>query len=92
MNVMDSALPIAVGRVDTQGRLTEAESKLHELNARAGGSIGAPLAVPQIATLTRLAQRLGITISRHVIVLRESRRCEGKDNHGGQSRTHGGLL
>ncbi|OSZ63667.1 PAS domain-containing sensor histidine kinase [Sphingomonas sp. IBVSS2] len=34
---------------------------------RAGGTIGAPLAVPQIATLARLSQRLGIAISRNVI-------------------------
>ncbi|WP_431470658.1 sensor histidine kinase [Sphingosinithalassobacter sp. LHW66-3] len=67
MNAIDPALPIAIGRVDAKGRLLDAESRLAELNARAGGAPGKPLAVPQIATLARLAQRLGIAISRHVI-------------------------
>ncbi|MEI9927056.1 MAG: ATP-binding protein [Sphingomonas sp.] len=67
MNAIDPTLPTAIGQVDSQGRLVDAESRLHELNARAGGAIGAPLAVPQIATLARLAQRLGISISRNVI-------------------------
>ncbi|WP_448664830.1 ATP-binding protein [Sphingomonas sp. CJ20] len=66
MNVMDPALPIAIGRVDPHGRLIDAESRLYELNDRAGGTIGGPLAVPQIATLARLAQRLGIAISRSI--------------------------
>ncbi|MCW3837770.1 HAMP domain-containing histidine kinase [Sphingomonas canadensis] len=64
---MDPTLPVAIGRVDSEGRLIEAEARLFELNERAGGSIGAPLAVPQIATLARLAHRLGIGISRNVI-------------------------
>lgn len=67
MNIIDPRLPTSVGRVDTSGRLVDAEARLEELNERAGGSIGAPLAVPQIATLVRLAQRLGIGISRNVI-------------------------
>ncbi|MEI9850686.1 MAG: ATP-binding protein [Sphingomonas sp.] len=67
MNAIDPALPIAIGRVDRDGKLIEAEARLFELNERAGGSIGAPLAVPQIATLARLAHRLGIGISRNVI-------------------------
>lgn len=57
----------AQGRVDRQGRLVEAESALLELHLRAGGVEGGALAVPQIATLARLAQRLGILISRAVI-------------------------
>jgi PAS domain-containing protein len=67
MNAIDPAMPVAMGHVDSDGRLTEAEGRLAELNLRAGGSLGAPLAVPQIATLARLAQRLGISISRNVI-------------------------
>lgn len=55
------------GRVDPGGRLVEAEQRLHDLNARAGGALGAPLAVPQIATIARLAQRLGILVSRAVV-------------------------
>lgn len=67
MNAVEPALPATVGRLDSRGRLIEAEPLLLELNARAGGRIGAPLAVPSIAAIARLAQRLGITISRNVI-------------------------
>ncbi|MBS0479460.1 MAG: HAMP domain-containing histidine kinase [Proteobacteria bacterium] len=55
------------GLVDGDGRLIEAGAPLDELNARAGGAIGQPFAVPQVAVLARLAQRLGITVSRHVL-------------------------
>ncbi|MGL4312749.1 MAG: ATP-binding protein, partial [Sphingomonas sp.] len=41
--------------------------RLSDLNARAGGALGAPIAVPQLATLARLAKRLGILVSRSVI-------------------------
>jgi PAS domain-containing protein len=67
MNAIDPALPLAIGRLDSAGRLVEAEPRLLELNERAGGDVGAPLAVPQIATLARLSQRLGIAISRNVV-------------------------
>lgn len=67
MNVIDPRLPPVHGRVDAQGRLVEADARLNELNARAGGAIGQPLAVPQLATLARLAQRLGILVSRSVV-------------------------
>lgn len=67
MNVINSSLPVAIGRVDADGRLVDAEPRLAELNQRAGGAVGDPLAVPQLAALARLAQRLGIGISRSVI-------------------------
>lgn len=52
------------GRVDREGRLIEAGPRLADLHRAAGGDDGGALAVPQIAALARLAQRLGITISR----------------------------
>ena len=55
------------GRVDAEGRLIEADPPLAELNQRAGGGERGMLSVPQIATLARLARRLGITISRAAI-------------------------
>ncbi len=67
MNAHDLTMPLAIGRLDSGGRLVDAEPLLLELNQRAGGAQGAPLAVPQIAALARLAQRLGIAISRNVI-------------------------
>lgn len=68
MNALDSLLPPVRGLVDGDGRLLEADERLEELNARAGGAIGAPLAVPQVATLARLARRLKIMVSRGVTV------------------------
>ncbi len=67
MNAHDPVMPMAIGRLDSGGRLIDAERLLLELNQRAGGVPGAPLAVPQIAALARLSQRLGIAISRNVI-------------------------
>ena len=55
------------GRLDAELRLVEAEPRLAALQRSAGGEIGGPLAVPQIATLARLARRLGITISRPAV-------------------------
>ncbi|QDZ07213.1 HAMP domain-containing histidine kinase [Sphingomonas panacisoli] len=55
------------GLVDRDGRLIEAGGPLDELNTRAGGALGQPFAVPQVAVLAHLAQRLGVTVSRHVL-------------------------
>jgi len=52
------------GRLDGEGRLVEADPRLAALQRGAGGEEGGPLAIPQIASLARLAKRLGITISR----------------------------
>lgn len=68
MNMIDPALPPVQGLVDGDGRLVSADARLDHLNARAGGSIGALLAVPQLATLARLARRLRILVSRAVTV------------------------
>ena len=55
------------GRVDSAGRLTMADPKLAALHARAGGEEGGVLAVPQIASVARLAHRLGIVVSRPAV-------------------------
>jgi len=55
------------GLIDLQGRLIEADPRLETLNNRAGGAIGQIVAVPQILAVSRLAQRLGILISRAVV-------------------------
>lgn len=89
MNVPDPVLPPVRGLLDGEDRLVSADARLAELNARAGGSVGAPLAVPQLARLARLARRLGILISRAVVV------ADGDDDlelwvraepHGGGTR------
>lgn len=55
------------GRVDRDGRLIEADPALADLNARAGGELGGVVAIPQIATVARLARRLNILVSRGVV-------------------------
>ena len=56
------------GRVDHEGRLVAADPELAGLHLRAGGEEGGALALPQVAALARLAHRLGIVISRAVMV------------------------
>jgi signal transduction histidine kinase len=58
----------AVGRVDAEGRLVAADARLLALQERAGGQLGDALAVPPLATLSRLARSLDILISRSVVV------------------------
>lgn len=67
MNAIEPRPPIAMGRVGPDGLLVDAEARLADLNARAGGKLGAPIAVPPIAAIVRLAQRLGIAVSRNVV-------------------------
>ena len=68
MGSVNGALNAGVrGRVDRNGRLVEADRQLLDLHIRAGGEAGGALAVPQIAALARLSQRLGILISRSVV-------------------------
>ncbi|MEG3082438.1 HAMP domain-containing sensor histidine kinase [Sphingomonas sp. PB2P12] len=60
--------PIAHAIVAADGTLAFADPALIALNQRAGGMRGAPLAVPQLATIARLARRLGIVVSRGIVV------------------------
>lgn len=55
------------GLVDRDGRLVEADAALDALHARAGGAAGGVIAVPQLASVARLARRLGIVVSRGVV-------------------------
>ena len=56
-----------LGRVDGAGRLVAADPKLERLQAEAGSRLGAPLALPQLATIARTAHRLGVPISRRAV-------------------------
>lgn len=60
--------PVSRARLDGEGRLIDGDRRFHDLNARAGGTIGNPIALPQLARLARLAQRLGVLVSRTVVV------------------------
>jgi signal transduction histidine kinase len=59
---------VAHAVVDAGGRLVSAEPAIAALNLRAGGQEGMPLSVPPLATVARLARRLGIVVSRGVTV------------------------
>lgn len=67
MNATEPVPVAAIARLDNRGRLLDAEPRLLALNERAGGRVGAPLAVPPIAAIARLAQRLGITVARGAV-------------------------
>jgi signal transduction histidine kinase len=60
-------IPADQGRVDAEGRLLSADGRLAALNTRAGGAVGAPLAVPSLAMLAHLAHSLKIPVSRVVL-------------------------
>lgn len=59
------------GFVDHDGRLVEADADLAALHLRAGGQEGGVLAPPQLASLVRLVRRIGITVSRGIVVADE---------------------
>ena len=56
-----------MGRVDRDGRLIAAGPELEALQREAGSQIGQKLALPQIAVVAQLAQKLGIPVSRPAI-------------------------
>jgi signal transduction histidine kinase len=58
---------IVHGRVDRDGRLVAADTRLAALHRQAGGEDGGIVAVPQIGSVVRLARSLGILVSRSVI-------------------------
>jgi signal transduction histidine kinase len=53
-----------LGRLDAAGRLISADAELESLQREAGSSLGAPLALPQIAAVAELARKLRTTVSR----------------------------
>ncbi|HEU5483249.1 MAG TPA: HAMP domain-containing sensor histidine kinase [Sphingomicrobium sp.] len=56
-----------VGRVDRDGVLVAADPELERLQVEAGSRLGASLALPQLAGVVRVAQRLRIPVSRRVL-------------------------
>lgn len=62
-----SGMDPVTGRVDREGRLTEADPALIRLQEDAGSMLGAPLALPQLAAVVRSAMKLGVPLSRSVI-------------------------
>ena len=68
MSPIEPLHPVVGGRITADGLLAEADPWLADLNARAGGTIGAMLALPQLAEMARLVRRLGTPLSRGLIV------------------------
>lgn len=64
---MADAAPPATGLVDAAGRLVSADALLARLQEEAGARIGGSLAIPQLAAIARLVQKLGIPVSRHAL-------------------------
>ena len=56
------------GRVDGAGRLIEADPMLAGLQEDAGAALGERLVLPQLASVARLARRLGIPVTRPALV------------------------
>lgn len=63
-----SDLVLLDARLGPDDVLVEADDGFAAINARAGGAVGQPLAVPQFASLVRLARRLRIVVSRAVTI------------------------
>ncbi|HVF37512.1 MAG TPA: ATP-binding protein [Sphingomicrobium sp.] len=55
------------GRIDSSGRLTSADAALLRLQEEAGSSLGAQLALPQLAAIARSSRKLGVPLSRSII-------------------------
>ena len=66
-----SGVAAAHAVLDGNGRLLSVDPILDRLNRRAGGDVGQPLAVPALATVVRLARRLGIMVSRRALAADE---------------------
>lgn len=56
------------GRIDSADRLIQADTMLSDLQLEAGSSVGARLALPQLAAIVRLARKLGVAIARPALV------------------------
>ena len=65
-----------LGRVDRAGRLVAADPELATLQMEAGSTVGAALALPQVAAVARLARKLGIPVSRPALAASASNDIE----------------
>lgn len=61
------------GRVDGDGRLVEADAALLRLQTEAGASLGELIALPQLAAVVRSVRKLGVPLSRTVLVASDDR-------------------
>jgi hypothetical protein len=68
---------LARGLVDRQGRLVEAGEPLASLQLACGGSLGGPLAIPELRAIAVKAGRLGLRLSRPFAALAAEDRIGG---------------
>lgn len=59
---------VLVAKMDTAGRIVSADEPILQLQHAAGGDPDGPLAVPPIASVARLARRLGVLIARPLLI------------------------
>ena len=59
---------LVCGRVDSAGRLVEADTMLGRLQQEAGSRVGERLMLPQLAAVARLVRKLGIAVARPAVV------------------------
>ena len=57
--------------LSAEGRLLSADAPVLALQREAGGDLGTFFAIPQLAAIVRLTQRLGVTVSRPVVAAAE---------------------
>ena len=69
--VMSGPSTILRARLSADGRLLSADAALLALQKEAGGDLGTPIAVPQLAAIARLTHRMGAAVSRPVIAAAE---------------------
>lgn len=68
---------VARGRVDREGRLVEAGEPLASLQLACGGTLGGPLAIPELRAIATKAAELGLRLSRPFAALGEEERISG---------------
>lgn len=68
---MEVASTVLRLRLSAEGQVVHADAPLLALQQEAGGDMGTALAIPQLAAIARLAQRLGVAISRPVVTATE---------------------
>lgn len=68
---------LARGRVDREGRLLEAGEPLAALQLACGGSLGGPLAIPELRAIAAKAAGLGLRMSRPFAALGDEERVTG---------------
>ena len=68
---------LARGRVDREGRLLEAGEPLAALQLACGGSLGGPLAIPELRAIAAKAAGLGLRLSRPFAALGDEERVTG---------------